>query len=102
MKFGGMTPLMARAAVPFTTGGGAGGWRGPPGRKDGASPRAAPRRRDQPTRRSTADSGKEVTSMASGQDRLNAGHNPILRILIIYLIRRTRERRRERQLTRRQ
>lgn len=38
--------------------------------------------------------------MASGQDRLNAGNNPILRILIIYLIRRVRERRRERQLTR--
>ncbi len=48
----------------------------------------------------TADSGKEVTSMAPGQDRLNAGNNPILRILIIYLIRRIRERRRERQLTR--
>jgi hypothetical protein len=48
----------------------------------------------------TADSGKEMTSMASGQDRLNAGNNPILRILIIYLIRRIRERRRERQLTR--
>jgi hypothetical protein len=44
----------------------------------------------------TADSGKEVTSMAPGQDRLNAGNNPILRILIIYLIRRIRERRRER------
>jgi hypothetical protein len=38
--------------------------------------------------------------MASGQDRLNAGNNPILRILIVYLIRRIRERRRERQLTR--
>jgi hypothetical protein len=38
--------------------------------------------------------------MASGQDRLNAGNNPILRILIIYLIKRIRERRRELQLTR--
>jgi hypothetical protein len=38
--------------------------------------------------------------MAPGQDRLNAGNNPILRILIIYLIRRIRKRRRERQLTR--
>jgi hypothetical protein len=38
--------------------------------------------------------------MASGQDLLNAGNNPILRILIIYLIRRIRQRRRERQLTR--
>jgi len=38
--------------------------------------------------------------MAPGQDQLNAGNNPILRILIIYLIRRIRERRRERQLTR--
>lgn len=38
--------------------------------------------------------------MASGQDWLNAGNNPILRLLIIYLIRRIRERRRERQLTR--
>ena len=42
--------------------------------------------------------------MASGQDWLNAGNNPVLRLLIIYLIRRIRERRRERrrerQLTR--
>lgn len=43
---------------------------------------------------------KEAMSMAPGQDRLNAGNNPILRILIVYLIRRIRERRRERQLTR--
>jgi hypothetical protein len=28
MKFGDMTPLMARAAVPFATGGGASNWRG--------------------------------------------------------------------------
>jgi hypothetical protein len=35
--------------------------------------------------------------MAPGQNRLNAGSNPILRILIIYLIRRIRQRRRERQ-----
>jgi hypothetical protein len=38
--------------------------------------------------------------MASGQDWLNAGNNPVLRLLIIYLIRRIRARRRERQLTR--
>lgn len=30
MKSGEMTPLMARAAVPLTTGSGAGSWRGPP------------------------------------------------------------------------
>jgi hypothetical protein len=35
--------------------------------------------------------------MAPGQNRLNAGNNPILRILIIYLIKRIRQRRRERQ-----
>jgi hypothetical protein len=35
--------------------------------------------------------------MASGQDWLNAGRNPVLRVLIIYLIRRIREHRRERQ-----
>lgn len=35
--------------------------------------------------------------MASGQDWLNAGGNPFLRILIIYLIKRIRQRRRERQ-----
>jgi hypothetical protein len=46
---------------------------------------------------STADPGKEVMSMASGQDWLNAGRNPILRLLIIYFIRRIRERRRERR-----
>ena len=34
--------------------------------------------------------------MASVQDRLNAGNNPILRVLIVYLIKRIRERRRER------
>jgi hypothetical protein len=33
--------------------------------------------------------------MAPGQNRLNAGNNPILRILIIYLIKRIRQRRRE-------
>ncbi len=32
--------------------------------------------------------------MAPGQNRLNAGNNPILRILIIYLIKRIRQRRR--------
>jgi hypothetical protein len=37
-----------------------------------------------------------VTSMTSGQNRLNAGNNPIFRILIIYLIKRIRQRR-ERQ-----
>ena len=35
--------------------------------------------------------------MTPGQNRLNAGNNPILRILIIYLIKRIRQRRRERQ-----
>jgi hypothetical protein len=35
--------------------------------------------------------------MAPGQNSLNAGNNPILRILIIYLIKRIRQRRRERQ-----
>ena len=35
--------------------------------------------------------------MAPGQNRLNTGNNPILRILIIYLIKRIRQRRRERQ-----
>ncbi len=34
--------------------------------------------------------------MASGQDWLNAGKNPVLRVLI-HLIRRIREHRRERQ-----
>lgn len=35
--------------------------------------------------------------MTSGQNRLNAGGNPFFRILIIYLIRRVRQRRREPQ-----
>jgi hypothetical protein len=35
--------------------------------------------------------------MAPGQNWLNVGNNPILRILIIYLIKRIRQRRRERQ-----
>jgi hypothetical protein len=34
--------------------------------------------------------------MASGQNWLSTGNNPILRILIIYLIKRIRQRRRER------
>jgi hypothetical protein len=35
--------------------------------------------------------------MAPGQNWLNAGRNPVFRLLIIYLIRRIREHRRERQ-----
>jgi hypothetical protein len=45
----------------------------------------------------TADSRKEVMSMTSGQNWLNAGNNPILKTLIIYLIKRIRQCRREHQ-----
>jgi len=63
MKSGGMTPLMARAAVPLTTGSGAGSWRGPPRDRRTELPCGPP----SPRRASTPDGTPRFASPALDQ-----------------------------------